>query len=83
MSVGLSRFVDRFENLKLLVVGEAMLDSDLHGASTRLCPEAPAPGGGLIRELPSTARVLAPPATAQIAAGKTLALQPLNLETRQ
>jgi hypothetical protein len=46
-------------------------------------PEAAAPGGGLIRELPSTARVLAPPATVQIAAGKTLALQPLNLETRQ
>src|SRR5207302_8473229 len=38
-----SRLVDRFAGLHVLVLGEAMLDSYLEGASSRLCPEAPAP----------------------------------------
>src|SRR5690606_27023116 len=32
-----------FSSLRILVIGEAMLDSYLVGSSTRLCREAPAP----------------------------------------
>jgi D-beta-D-heptose 7-phosphate kinase/D-beta-D-heptose 1-phosphate adenosyltransferase len=35
--------VDRFADLSVLVVGEAMLDVYLHGRSQRLCREAPVP----------------------------------------
>ncbi|MBD0336467.1 MAG: D-glycero-beta-D-manno-heptose 1-phosphate adenylyltransferase [Cyanobacteria bacterium Co-bin13] len=35
--------IDRFAHLKVLVIGEAILDSYLQGAVTRLCREAPVP----------------------------------------
>lgn len=35
--------LDGFRHLSALVVGEAMLDSYLHGTSSRLCSEAPVP----------------------------------------
>lgn len=35
--------LDAFRGLRVLVVGEAMLDSYLEGGSSRLCPEAPVP----------------------------------------
>lgn len=35
--------VDEFADLSVLVVGDALLDRWLHGASTRLCREAPVP----------------------------------------
>ncbi|MBE9188923.1 D-glycero-beta-D-manno-heptose 1-phosphate adenylyltransferase [Gloeocapsopsis crepidinum LEGE 06123] len=35
--------LDAIAGLKVLVIGEAMLDCYLHGASDRLCPEAPVP----------------------------------------
>jgi D-beta-D-heptose 7-phosphate kinase/D-beta-D-heptose 1-phosphate adenosyltransferase len=37
------RLVDRFAGLRVLVVGEAMLDHYLEGATERLCREAPVP----------------------------------------
>jgi len=37
------RAIDRFARLRVLVLGEAMLDSYLVGSSTRLCQEAPVP----------------------------------------
>jgi D-beta-D-heptose 7-phosphate kinase / D-beta-D-heptose 1-phosphate adenosyltransferase len=37
------RCLDAFRGVRVLVVGEAMLDSYLEGASSRLCPEAPVP----------------------------------------
>jgi len=43
MSAPLPRVVDAFAGLRVLVVGEAMLDCYLQGPATRLCPEAPAP----------------------------------------
>ena len=43
MSALLPRIVDAFAGLRVLVVGEAMLDCYLQGPATRLCPEAPAP----------------------------------------
>ena len=43
MSAPLPRIVDAFAGLRVLVVGEAMLDCYLQGPATRLCPEAPAP----------------------------------------
>jgi len=33
----------RFRSLRVLVVGDAMLDTYLYGAATRLCPEGPVP----------------------------------------
>lgn len=39
----LMNLVATFSQLKAIVVGEAMLDSYLHGAPTRLCAEAPVP----------------------------------------
>ena len=38
-----ARHIDRFADLPVLVLGEAMLDSYLEGAASRLCPEAPVP----------------------------------------
>ena len=35
--------IDAFSRLKVIVLGEAMLDSYLHGSSDRLCREAPVP----------------------------------------
>jgi len=35
--------VERFAGLRVLVIGEAMLDADLRGATDRLCREAPVP----------------------------------------
>jgi D-beta-D-heptose 7-phosphate kinase/D-beta-D-heptose 1-phosphate adenosyltransferase len=43
VSPALGRLVERFGRLKVLVVGEAMLDRYLHGSMDRLCREAPAP----------------------------------------
>jgi D-beta-D-heptose 7-phosphate kinase/D-beta-D-heptose 1-phosphate adenosyltransferase len=38
-----SSLLDRFRDVRVLVLGEAMLDCYLDGASTRLCREAPVP----------------------------------------
>jgi D-beta-D-heptose 7-phosphate kinase/D-beta-D-heptose 1-phosphate adenosyltransferase len=38
-----SDLIDRFAELNVLVIGEAMLDSYLQGSTNRLCPEAPVP----------------------------------------
>ncbi|HEY8491702.1 MAG TPA: D-glycero-beta-D-manno-heptose 1-phosphate adenylyltransferase [Dehalococcoidia bacterium] len=43
MSSGLSRLIEAFAGLRVLVVGEAMLDSYLHGSASHLCREAPVP----------------------------------------
>ena len=43
MSSHLSDLIDRFRNLNVLVIGEAILDSYLEGMADRLCPEAPVP----------------------------------------
>jgi D-beta-D-heptose 7-phosphate kinase/D-beta-D-heptose 1-phosphate adenosyltransferase len=43
MTVNLVEFVNKFAGLKVLVVGEAMLDSYLEGDTDRLCREAPVP----------------------------------------
>lgn len=43
MSFDFARFIDAFANLRVLVLGDAMLDSYLCGSSHRLCQEAPAP----------------------------------------
>lgn len=43
MSQDFAHFISAFGQLKVLVLGEAMLDSYLAGAATRLCPEAPVP----------------------------------------
>jgi D-beta-D-heptose 7-phosphate kinase/D-beta-D-heptose 1-phosphate adenosyltransferase len=43
MSRALLRLIGRFSSKRILVLGEAMLDSYVLGASTRLCQEAPAP----------------------------------------
>lgn len=39
----LTQLIERFSNLNILVIGEAILDSYLQGASDRLCREAPVP----------------------------------------
>ena len=39
----LPTLIDRFRSLRVLVVGEAMVDSYLRGSAQRLCREAPAP----------------------------------------
>jgi D-beta-D-heptose 7-phosphate kinase/D-beta-D-heptose 1-phosphate adenosyltransferase len=41
--IDLLSLIDRFASQKILVLGEAMLDSYLHGTSQRLCQEAPVP----------------------------------------
>lgn len=43
MKLDLCPLIDTFAKLKVLVIGDAMLDSYLAGSSNRLCPEAPAP----------------------------------------
>ncbi|HEY2157899.1 MAG TPA: PfkB family carbohydrate kinase, partial [Isosphaeraceae bacterium] len=43
MSHALSRIIDGFRGLNVLVVGEAMLDTYLEGMTDRLCREAPVP----------------------------------------
>jgi len=43
MSDRLNAVIDRFAGLRVLVVGEAMLDSYLEGDAGRLCREAPVP----------------------------------------
>jgi D-beta-D-heptose 7-phosphate kinase/D-beta-D-heptose 1-phosphate adenosyltransferase len=43
MTPTLSRLVDRFGSKRVLVLGDAMLDSYVVGTSTRLCQEAPVP----------------------------------------
>jgi D-beta-D-heptose 7-phosphate kinase/D-beta-D-heptose 1-phosphate adenosyltransferase len=43
VNASLPRLVDAFADLKVLVVGESMLDIYLHGSTSRLCPEAPVP----------------------------------------
>ncbi len=43
MSHALSRIIDEFRGLDVLVIGEAMLDTYLEGTTDRLCREAPVP----------------------------------------
>lgn len=43
MNLALINHLDAFRDLRVVVVGEAMLDSYLDGGSSRLCPEAPVP----------------------------------------
>ncbi len=43
MTSALVKHLDAFRGLRVLVLGEAMLDSYLEGGSSRLCPEAPVP----------------------------------------
>src|SRR3954454_4517679 len=43
MSPHLARYIDAFAGLRVLVIGEAMLDSYLEGTTGRLCREAPVP----------------------------------------
>lgn len=43
MGTALARLVDAFVGLKVLVLGDAMLDSYLEGFSNRICREAPVP----------------------------------------
>ncbi len=43
MSTTLPRLVDTFKELRLIVLGDAMLDCYLEGFSNRLCREAPVP----------------------------------------
>jgi D-beta-D-heptose 7-phosphate kinase / D-beta-D-heptose 1-phosphate adenosyltransferase len=43
MIATLDRLIERFAGLRLLVIGEAMLDCYLYGATDRLCREAPVP----------------------------------------
>jgi D-beta-D-heptose 7-phosphate kinase/D-beta-D-heptose 1-phosphate adenosyltransferase len=45
------RVIERWAGLRVLVVGEAMLDSYLHGATDRLCREAPVPVVDVIRRV--------------------------------
>lgn len=39
----LSHFIDRWQSLNVLVIGDVMLDSYFHGTVDRLCQEAPVP----------------------------------------
>lgn len=43
MDTNLLRLIDSFQSLKVIVLGEAMLDTYLAGTSERLCREAPVP----------------------------------------
>ena len=42
-ALDLSRLVDQFAGLRVLVIGDVMLDSYLEGSADRLCREAPVP----------------------------------------
>lgn len=43
MNKQLNELIDRFSELRVLVIGEAILDSYIKGTSNRLAPEAPVP----------------------------------------
>jgi D-beta-D-heptose 7-phosphate kinase/D-beta-D-heptose 1-phosphate adenosyltransferase len=43
MNADLQKFLDAFAGLRVLVVGDAMLDSYWEGSTGRFCPEAPVP----------------------------------------
>lgn len=43
MQTTLSRLIDAFTGLNVVVIGDAMLDSYLEGSTARLCQEAPVP----------------------------------------
>jgi hypothetical protein len=43
MNADLPKFLDAFAGLRVLVVGDAMLDSYWEGSTGRFCPEAPVP----------------------------------------
>lgn len=43
MNRDLSALIEQFSRLRVLVIGEAMLDSYSRGPARRICPEAPAP----------------------------------------
>jgi D-beta-D-heptose 7-phosphate kinase/D-beta-D-heptose 1-phosphate adenosyltransferase len=43
MNTDLARLIDAFAGLRVAVLGEAMLDGYLEGATRRFCPEAPVP----------------------------------------
>lgn len=43
MTSGLSQLIDRFAGMRVVVVGDAMLDSYFDGEAERLCREAPVP----------------------------------------
>lgn len=43
MKTDLVKLVDAFAGLKVIVIGEAMLDCYLSGVASRLCPEGPVP----------------------------------------
>jgi D-beta-D-heptose 7-phosphate kinase/D-beta-D-heptose 1-phosphate adenosyltransferase len=47
----LAKLLDQIANLKVIVIGEAMLDCYLEGFSDRLCPEAPVPVVNLTNRL--------------------------------
>jgi D-beta-D-heptose 7-phosphate kinase/D-beta-D-heptose 1-phosphate adenosyltransferase len=51
VSVTLGPVIERFGGLRVLVVGEGMLDCYLHGATERLCREAPVPIVDVTRRL--------------------------------
>lgn len=53
MSGTLSTLIERFAGLRVLVIGEGMLDSYLHGITERLCREAPVPIVDVSRRLES------------------------------
>src|SRR5581483_10011423 len=43
MNDNLSHLIDAFAGLRVIVLGEVMLDSYLEGTTGRFCPEAPVP----------------------------------------
>src|SRR5436190_9478137 len=43
MDANLQNYIESFSRLRALVVGEAIIDSYLHGTAERICREAPAP----------------------------------------
>jgi D-beta-D-heptose 7-phosphate kinase/D-beta-D-heptose 1-phosphate adenosyltransferase len=51
VSEHLLRIVETFAGLRVLVIGESMLDRYLHGSTSRLCPEAPVPVVELARSI--------------------------------
>jgi D-beta-D-heptose 7-phosphate kinase / D-beta-D-heptose 1-phosphate adenosyltransferase len=51
MSATLDALVERFAGLRVLVIGEAMLDAYLYGHTERLCREAPVPIVDVVRRV--------------------------------
>jgi len=43
MAKGIKNIIDNFKNLKILVVGDAILDTYIYGTTDRICREAPVP----------------------------------------